>query len=130
MIHLLAFISQCKKICLLSVLLPSLCSIAIVVCNWDIRMTSNPSHTLSFSYIMDCFPGSLSRRRSDSWPKLRKLGVRSDVGLGLSLYAVPLLQFGSQRSEEVGLEHQSKVVARMVIKTVNDEEGTNSRHPE
>ena len=45
------------------------------------------------------------------------------MGLGLSLCAVPLLQFGSQRSEEVGLECQSKVVARTVI----DEEGTNSR---
>ena len=41
---------------------------------------------------------------------------------------MPLLQFGSQRSEEVGLECRSKVVARTVIKTVNDEEGTNSRH--
>ena len=70
----------------------------------------------------------LSRRRSDSWPKLRKLRVHSDVGLGLSLCAVPLLQFGSQRSEEVGSEHRSKVVAQAVIKTVNNEEGTNSRH--
>ena len=69
----------------------------------------------------------LSRRGSDSWPKLRKLGVRSDVGLGLSLCAVPLLQFRSQRSEEVGSERQSKVVAQTVIKTVNNEEGTNSR---
>ena len=59
----------------------------------------------------------LLRCESDSWPKLRKLGVRSDVGLGLSLCAVPLLQFGSQRSEEVGLECWSKVVARTVIKT-------------
>ena len=50
------------------------------------------------------------------------------MGLGLSLCAVPLLQFGSQRSEEVGSERQSKVVARTVSKTVNDEEGTNSRH--
>ena len=66
----------------------------------------------------------LSRCRSDSWPKLWKLGVRSDMGLCLSLCAVPLLQFGSQRSEEVGLEHWSKVVAWTVIKTVNDEEGT------
>ena len=56
-----------------------------------------------------------------------ELGVRSDVGLGLSLCAVPLLQFGSQRSEEVGSECWSKVIARMMIKTVNDEEGTNSR---
>ena len=69
----------------------------------------------------------LSRRELDSWPKLWKLGVHSDVGLGLSLCAVPLLQFGSQRSEEVGSERRSKVVARTVIKTVNDEEGTNSR---
>ena len=37
---------------------------------------------------------------------------------------MPLLQFGSQRPEEVGLECWSKVVAR----TVNDEEGTNLRH--
>ena len=72
--------------------------------------------------------GVVSRRRLDSWLKLWKLGVHSDVGLGLSLCAVPLLQFGSQRSEEVGSEHRSKVVARTVIKTVNDEEGTNSRH--
>ena len=70
----------------------------------------------------------MSRRGSDSWPKLRKLGVCLDVGLGLSLCAVPLLQFGSQRSEEVGSECQSKMVARTMIKTVNDEEGTNSRH--
>ena len=84
---------------------------------------------------MVCFPMSsltgkrriLSRHGSDSWPKLRKLGVRSDVGLGLSLCAVPLLQFGFQRLEEVGSERRSKVVARTVIKTVNDEEGTNSR---
>ena len=69
----------------------------------------------------------LSRCGLDSWLKLRKLGVRLGVGLGLSLCAVPLLQFGSQRSEEVGLEHRSKVVAWTVIKTVNDEEGTNSR---
>ena len=69
----------------------------------------------------------LSRCGSDSWPKLRKLGVHSDVGLGLSLCAVPLLQFGSQRLEEVGSERRSKVVARTVIKAVNDEEGTNSR---
>ena len=41
---------------------------------------------------------------------------------------MPLLQFGSQRLEEVGSERQSKVVARTVIKTVNDEEGTNLRH--
>ena len=59
----------------------------------------------------------VSRRGSDSWPKLRKLGVRLDVGLGLSLCAVPLLQFGSQRSEEVGSECRSKVVARTMIKT-------------
>ena len=59
----------------------------------------------------------LSRHGSDSWLKLRKLGVRSNVGLGLSLCAVPLLQFGSQRSEEVGSECQSKVVARTMIKT-------------
>ena len=70
---------------------------------------------------------SLSRCGSDSWLKLWKLGVRSDMGLGLSLCAVPLLQFGSQRLEEVGLEHRSKVVAQTVIKTVNDEEGTNLR---
>ena len=69
----------------------------------------------------------MSRRGSDSWPKLRKLGVYSDVGLGLSLCAVPLLQFRSQRSEEVRLKHWSKVIAWTVIKTVNDEEGTNSR---
>ena len=69
----------------------------------------------------------VSRCGSDSWPKLRKLRVRSDMGLGLSLCAVPLLQFGSQRSEEVGSECQSKVVAQAMIKTVNDEEGTNSR---
>ena len=50
------------------------------------------------------------------------------MGLGLSLCAVPLLQFGSQRSEEVRSERWSKVVAWTVIKTVNDEEGTNSRH--
>ena len=49
------------------------------------------------------------------------------MGLGLSLCAVPLLQFGSQRSEEVGSECRSKVVAWTVIKTVNDEEGTNLR---
>ena len=49
------------------------------------------------------------------------------MGLGLSLCAVLLLQFGSQRSEEVRSERQSKVVAWTVIKTVNDEEGTNSR---
>ena len=48
------------------------------------------------------------------------------MGLGLSLCAVPLLQFGSQRSEEVGSEHQSKGVARTTVKTVNDEE-TNLR---
>ena len=71
--------------------------------------------------------GILSRRGSDSWLKLWKLGVCSDVGLGLSLCAVPLLQFRSQRLEEVGSERRSKVVARTVIKTVNDEEGTNSR---
>ena len=70
----------------------------------------------------------VSRCGLDSWPKLRKLGVRLDVGLGLSLCAVPLFQFRSQRSEEVGLECWSKVVARMMIKTVNDKEGTNSRH--
>ena len=69
----------------------------------------------------------LSRRGSDSWPKLWKLRVHLDVGLGLSLCAVLLLQFVSQRSEEVRSECQSKVVARTVIKTVNDEEGTNSR---
>ena len=39
--------------------------------------------------------------------------------------AVPLLQFGSQRSEEVGSERQSKGIARTVIKTIDDEEGTN-----
>ena len=85
--------------------------------------------------LMVCFPMSsltgkrriLSRHGSDSWLKLQKLGVRSDVGLGLSLCAVPLLQFGFQRSEEVGSERRSKVVARTVIKTVNDEEGTNLR---
>ena len=49
------------------------------------------------------------------------------MGLGLSLCAVPFLQFGSQRSEEVGSEHWSKGIAQMVIKTVNDEEGTDSR---
>ena len=49
------------------------------------------------------------------------------MGLGLSLCAVPLLQFGSQRSEEVRSECQSKVVARTMIKTVNNEEGTNLR---
>ena len=70
----------------------------------------------------------LSRCRLDSWPKLQKLGVRSDVGLGLSICAVPLLQFRSQRSEEVGLECWSKVVAWTLIKIVIDEEGTNSRH--
>ena len=74
-----------------------------------------------------CNARELSRRGSDSWPKLKKLRVRSDVGLGLSLCAVPLLQFGSQRLEEVRLEHRSKVVAQTVIKTVNNEEGTNSR---
>ena len=41
---------------------------------------------------------------------------------------MPLLQFGSQRSEEVGSECRSKVVAQTVIKTVNDKEGTNLRH--
>ena len=41
--------------------------------------------------------------------------------------AVPLLQFRSQRSEEVRLERQSKGITQMVIKTVNDEEGTNLR---
>ena len=40
---------------------------------------------------------------------------------------MPLLQFGSQRSEEVRSECRSKVVAQTVIKTVNNEEGTNSR---
>ena len=59
----------------------------------------------------------MSRRGLDSWPKLQKLGVRSDVGLGLSLCAVPLLQFRSQRSEEVASECRSKVVARTMIKT-------------
>ena len=49
------------------------------------------------------------------------------MGLGLSLCAVPLLQFESQRLEKVRSECQSKVVAQTVIKTVNDEEGTNSR---
>ena len=49
------------------------------------------------------------------------------MGLGLSLCDVPLLQFRSQRSEEVRLERWSKVVARTVIKTVNDKEVTNSR---
>ena len=53
----------------------------------------------------------LSRCGSDSWPKLWKLGVCLDVGLGLSLCAVPLLQFRSQRSEEVGSECRSKGVA-------------------
>ena len=66
----------------------------------------------------------LSRRGSDSWPKLRKLGVRSDVGLGLSLCAVPLLQFGSQRSEEVRLECRSKVVAQTMIK-ISERRGGN-----
>ena len=47
------------------------------------------------------------------------------MGLGLSLCAVPLLQFGSQRSEEVGSEHQSKVIAWTVIKTVDNKERTN-----
>ena len=50
------------------------------------------------------------------------------MGLGLSLCAVPLLQFRSQRLEEVGLECWSKVIAWTVIKTVNDKEGTNLRH--
>ena len=40
---------------------------------------------------------------------------------------MPLLQFRSQRSEEVGLEHWSKGIAQTMIKIVNDEEGTNSR---
>ena len=40
---------------------------------------------------------------------------------------MPLLQFGSQRLEEVRSEHRSKVVARTMIKIVNNEEGTNSR---
>ena len=40
---------------------------------------------------------------------------------------MPLLQFGSQGSEEVRLEHQSKGIAWTVIKTVNNKEGTNSR---
>ena len=39
---------------------------------------------------------------------------------------MPLLQFGSQRSEEVRLERRSKVIARTVIRTVDDEERTNS----
>ena len=39
--------------------------------------------------------------------------------------AVPLLQFGSQRSEEVGLECQSKEIARTVIKKIDDEEEIN-----
>ena len=69
----------------------------------------------------------VSRCGSDSWPKLWKLGVHSDVGLGLSLCAVLLLQFRSQRSEEVRLECWSKVVAWTMIKTVNDKKGTNSR---
>ena len=69
----------------------------------------------------------MSRCGSDSWPKLRKLGVCSDVGLGLSLCAAPLLQFGSQRSEEIRSERRSKVVAQTVIKTVNIEDGTNLR---
>ena len=38
-----------------------------------------------------------------------------------------LLEFGSQRLEEIVSEHWSKVVAWTVIKTVNDKEGTNSR---
>ena len=69
----------------------------------------------------------MSRHGSDSWPKLWKLGVCSDMGLGLSLCDVPLLQFGSQRSEGVGLECWSKGVAQIMIKIVNNEEGTNSR---
>ena len=64
-----------------------------------------------------CMSGILSKRGSDSWPKLWKLRVCSDVGLGLGLYAVPLLQFGSQRSEEVGSERWSKVVAQTMVKT-------------
>ena len=51
-----------------------------------------------------------------------------DVGLGLSLCAVPLLQFGSQRSEEVRLEHWSKGIAWTVIKTVDEEEEANLGH--
>ena len=45
---------------------------------------------------------SLSRCGSDSWLKLWKLGVRSDVGLGLSLCAVPLLQFGPRGRKRLG----------------------------
>ena len=52
------------------------------------------------------------------------------MGLGLSLCAVPLLQFGSQRSEEVGSERQSKGIAQTMIEIVNDKEGTNLRHRE
>ena len=59
----------------------------------------------------------MSKCGSDSWPKLWKLGVRLDVGLGLSLCAVPLLQFRSQRLEEVGSERRSKGVAQTMIKT-------------
>ena len=40
---------------------------------------------------------------------------------------MPLLQFGAQRLEEVGSERWSKGVAWTMIKTVNNEEGTNSR---
>ena len=85
--------------------------------------------TLTGEKMLHCSHGwPLSRCRLDSWLKLWKLGVHSDMGLGLSLCAVPLLQFGSQRSEEVESECQSKVVAWMMIKIVNDKEGTNSRH--
>ena len=49
------------------------------------------------------------------------------MGLSLRLCAVPLLQFRSQRSEEVRLECQSKRIAQTMIKAVNDKEGTNSR---
>ena len=81
-----------------------------------------------FLWAYPAFLGCLSRCRLDPQLKLWNLGVHSDVGLGLSLCAVPLLQFGFQRSEEVRSEHWSKGIAWTVIKPVNDKEGANSRH--
>ena len=80
---------------------------------------SSPAHAIQHPSMRPI----LSRHGLDSWPKLRKLGVRLDMGLGLSLCAVPLLQFGSQRSEEVGSEHRSRGVARTMIKTSERREG-------
>ena len=85
-----------------------------------------PSNNLGNALAKDLEPSvktqvGLLTETLETWSLLR-------YGTWPQLMCCALLQFRSQRSEEVRLECRSKWVARMMIKTVNNEEGTNSRH--